>query len=183
MTLTIRQTVQRARTQNPDVENLVQAVQASTTLCHGWKPSDLLRKVTGTYISAWQGPVLVGLCIVEIMAYKRHKRVTRIKLLCGDSVVKGIGSILMQHIQAFASAHKSSLLVTNSVPEAVGFYNKIGFVPELDEPCASGQLCAMQMPVRGRKSSKSKSKVSFLKSRSKPKSRRGSNTHPRRRRD
>ena len=57
--------------------------------------------------------------------------VVRMVATSGSERGKGHGRALMAHIETFARAHGVTTLVVNAAPEAVGYYERMGFAREI----------------------------------------------------
>ena len=95
------------------------------------------------------------------------ENVLYISLICtnNDTKYSRIGTYLMTIIQELCQINKIGTIKLTSVKDAVGFYEKLGFVPEADSPYMSYNVSKFVPPSKGgrrrkRKTSKPKKRSS-----------------------
>ena len=71
----------------------------------------------------------VGFAVLEVSG-----DTIELQLICSNSNVKGVGTLLEKSTERLTKRQKKSVLKLDSLPNAETFYRKLGFI-ESDKPC------------------------------------------------
>jgi len=88
---------------------------------------------------------IFAFAIVNFKKDPRQKDILNIEIICSNVNIKNAGSLLLKNIEDFCSVNGFSRIELDSVPTAVGFYEKYGFKGR----CIKNKNCNMYKLVRG----------------------------------
>lgn len=120
--LEIRVAVRRPGRPSPEVEDLARRRAEAERRGRGRLPPALARGGPGTYISAWEGGRLLGVCVLEL-----EGATARVRALCGAAGVKGVGSRLLEEAARWGRGAGARALEAEPGSDDEGFYERRGF--------------------------------------------------------